>query len=369
MGIYRVGDQNIDITLAVGPGTGDAPVQEVTISGSVTATFDIKTGSSLQFVVRGYAPEAAYIDELATDIWLMGDIKARFRALAVWQEWFQNGQDNVSVLGVSYRRLLNRRLANTPLAFNDTDLGLVIWGMWEHTQSLPGGDLGITLGTPNTTGIVRTRTYDMGENLGQQAEEETDEGVWWMIDENLVYTAGLTDSRPMLPTPLQLGVNVREMQRAAGGDFANVVYGDADASRTTGVLAVASDIATDPRGRWETAKGWPTVKLQSTLDERTYAALAEGRRPATHWNVEMEPARWISDSRIMPGDFAVLTVPRSLAAPIGTPVRAVVVQVHQVSVSFDENGALGIKAIVHERPDRPLPTTFLEDVAPKLIGV
>lgn len=353
MGRLSVGGEHIDITLAVGPSSGSAPVQEVTFSGSVTIMYDLEGGANLQFVTRAHSPEAAYIDELATDVWLLGDFKARFRATSVWQEWFPNGQDNVSVLAATYKKLLSRRHVIPPagIEFTDTDLGLIIWGMWQHTQSQPGGDLGVTLGTPNTTGIIRTRAYKMGENLGQQAEAEYEEGIWWQIDENLVYTAGAIDDGPFLATPLHLGANVRSMQRASGSDFANVVFGDADDTTTVGTWAVAPDVATDPRGRWELAAGWPTVKLQQTLNDRVAAFLLQSNTPVAHWNIEMEASRWIADSRVWPGTFARLVVPRSLAAPIGEPTPSIVVLVTQLSVNFDEDGALTVKAIVMERPD------------------
>jgi hypothetical protein len=357
-GTLTVEGREIDLTLAVGPASGSAPVQEVTFSGSVTVAFDLIGGSNLQFVTRAYSPEAAYIDELATDVWLMGDLNARFRATAVWQEWFPNGQDNVSVLAATYKKLLNRRhvVPAAGLSFPTTDLGLVIWGMWEHTQSQPGGNLGITLGTPHLTGITRTRTYKIGENLGQQAEAEYDEGIWWDIDDKLVYRAGLIDAGTRLATPLQLGVNVRAMQRASGSDFANAAFGDANDASTTGVWSLAPDVATDPRGRWELATGWPTVVLQQTLNDRVAAFLEQSRTPVAHWNLEMSPGRWVADSRIMPGTLATLVVPRSLAAPIGVATPSITVLVTQVSVTFDEDGALEVKAVVIERPDIAVPS-------------
>lgn len=358
MGKLTVAGQTINLTLAVGPSSGSVPVQEVTFSGSVTIAFDLQSGTNLQFVTRATSPEAAFIDELATDVWLLGDIKARFRAWAVWQEWFTNGQDNVSVMAVTYKKLLNRRLVNgaAGLTFNNLDLGSIIWGMWQHTQAQTGGNLGVTLGTPITTGKVRTRTYKQGENLGQQAEAEYEEGIWWDIDENLVYRAGAISTGPMLTTPLHLGGSVREMQRASGSDFANAVYGDADDAATTGVWAVAANVATDLRGRWELASGWPTVVLQSTLNERTAAFLIQTSTPVAHWNLTLMAERWINDLRLMPGTFAVLVIPRTLAAPLGQAAERIVVLCTQLSVNFDEDGALEVKAVVMERPDIAVPS-------------
>lgn len=369
MGTLIVGGKKVSVTLAVGPSSGSAPVQEVNFGGSITIAYDLQSGTNMQFVTRASDPAAFYIDELATDVWLYGDlIQARFRAWAVWQEWFQNGQDNVNTMAVTYKKLLSRRnvFGSGGLVFNNVDLGQIIWGMWQHTQAQPGGNLGITLGTPNTTGIIRSRTYKQGENLGQLAENEYEEGIWWDIDENKVFRAGARATMPWLATPLHLGNNVREMQRASGSDFANAVYADADESATTPVWALASNVATDPRGRWELTSGWPTVKEQSTLNERAASFLSVSNVPVAHWNIEMEPARWVTDSKIKPGMFAVLVIPRTLAAPIGPPAVQVVVFVSTISVSYDEDGKLEVKAVAMERPDIPVPTTTIVN---GLIGV
>lgn len=362
MGSLVVDGQIIDVTLGVGPSNGSSPVQEVNFSGSVTIIYDLQNGTNLQFVTRASDPAAAYLDELATDVWLLGDIgTARFRAWAVWQEWFANGQDNVNCMAVTYKKMLGRRhvVGAAGLTFTNTDIGQIIWGLWQHTQAQPGGNLGITLGTPNLTGLIRTREYKQGENLGSQAEAEFEEGVWWNVDADLVYHAYTFDNGTWLATPLQLATNCRTMQRAAGSDFANAVFGDADDEHTTGVWATASDLTTDPRGRWELASGWPTVTLQQTLVDRTNAFLKQSNIPVAHWNLELEPGRWINDARIMPGMFAVLVVPPTLAAPIGTPTNAIVVFVTQLSVNYDEDGQVTVKAVVMERPDKALPTTAI----------
>jgi hypothetical protein len=134
------------------------------------------------------------------------------------------------------------------------------------------------------------------------------------------------------------------------------VYGDADESSTTGVWKVATTVATDPRGRWELATGWPTVTLQQTVIDRTTAFLRESTIPVAHWNLELEPSRWVSDTPIMPGDHCVLIVPRSLAAPIGAPTPRIVVQVSQVSLNFDDGGAMSVSVVVDEQPDIAVPT-------------
>jgi hypothetical protein len=352
MGTIRVDGREIDLTMSVGPSNG-SPLQELTTFGSVTAQFDLVSGNTLSVVVAGNSAEAPYINELASDIWMTGFINERFRLWAVWQDFDKDGDNRVSMQGVTYDRLLNRRLVmdEAGLAFDDVDQGLIVWGLWEHTQSQLGGDLGVTLGPDYLTGITRDRNYKPGENLGQLAEALTkvENGLWWGINSDLEYVAKMPADFPTLATPIVLGVNARHLQRASGGaDFANAVYGDAKAELTTPVIVEAVDVATDPRGRWEVAKAWPTVEQQTTLQQNAEGALLTANSPLTHWNITMEPSRWVYDSRLMPGDFAVLAVPPLLAAPIGTPATRIVIRVTGVVVNFDNNGSLEVKLVASE---------------------
>lgn len=357
MAKFSVGEHEFDLTLAVGPASGDDPVQECTSFGSVTAVLDMDRGDTITATaIAGDSPEAAYIDELATDIWLLGDLPRRMRAWAVWQDWRTDGGSLVSMQGVSYERLLNRRLVNASngLSYNNVDQGEIVWRLWEHTQSLPGGDLGVTLGSPWSTGITRVRNYPMGDNLGKRANAlragQIEDGLWWGIDHNLQYTAMMPDDFDILLTPLQLGMNCRSMQRASGGsDFSNVVYGDASAEHTTPQIGYITNVGTDPRGRWEEARSWPTVERQDTLNDHILGAVTEAYHPFTHWNIELEPERWVSDSMLLPGMRAILVVPPDLVAPVGEPRPLLSVQVTSVSVNFTNHGKLAINAVVQER--------------------
>jgi hypothetical protein len=83
--------------------------------------------------------------------------------------------------------------------------------------------------------------------------------------------------------------------------------------------------------------------------------LKDAQVSVAHWNVELEPARWLTDCKIMPGDHAVLVVPRSLAAPVGIPTAKIVVQVTSIEIGLDADGAFDVKAVVMEQPNVALP--------------
>lgn len=355
MGKIRVGDETIDVTLAVGPGDDPDPVQEITTFGSVTVQYDMAVGTTISLVIAGNDPASLHVDELATDIWLMGDLTERFRAWAVWQDWDHQGDDRVSIQGVTYDRLLNRRHVMSPAGLSfaaGTDQGAILWGFWQHTQAQTNGDLGVTLGTPNVTGITRSANYEYGDNLGAMAENlsKMDDGPWWIVNADKELIVRMPDAFDFIAQPLQLGVNCHKLQRAAtGADFGNVVFGDADAETTTPVVASTAGLATDPRGRWEVAKAWPSVKVQATLQSHVDGALLEANTPLTHWNIEMKPERWAFDSRLGVGDFAVLVVPPSLAGPVGAPAEKIAVQVTSMAVQFTADGELNVRLVAMER--------------------
>ena len=258
--------------------------------------------------------------------------------------------------GVTYTRLLNRRLIGPGgLAFPpDTDTGSIMWGLWEHTQAKPGGDLGVTPGT-YLTGLPAGRNYVEGDNMGDLADNLTkSEDLWWDIDSGLVFNCATLSTRPFIPQPLQLGVNIDVLQRASGGsDYGDSVFGSGGQG-TVGTWSTDPDIATNPRGLWERAIAWPTVVTQDTLNEHTDAALPLAMQQLSYWNIQMDPERWIADSRLMPGDFAVMIVPRSLAGPVGVPAQRVAVQVTSTVINFTDDGDFNVKLVAAES-NRPLP--------------
>lgn len=351
MANVTVGEHIISITPAVGAANRPGPQQELTTYGSVTIQCDLDDGCTISVVVGGESPEAEYIDELASDLWLLGDVPMRFRLWSVWQDWDGSGDDRVSMQGVTYQRLLNRRLVGPGgLSFpTGTDTGAILWGLWQHTQAKPGGNLGVTAGS-YLTGDLAGRNYSEGDNMGDLASQLVGtQDLWWDVDANLVLQAMKLSTIPFIAQPLELGMNVDALQRAAGGaDYADSVFGTAGTG-TTGKWSTDPGIATNPRGLWEKAKGWPSVKQQSTLDQHVAGTLTESMQQLSHWSVEMTPERWVTDSRLMPGDFAVLLVPRTLAAPVGSPSPRVAVQVTSTVINFTGDGDFNVKLTVVER--------------------
>lgn len=337
------GDPSSTLTIAVGPASGSVPVQELTTFGTVSVKSNFNDGDDVSFDALGRSSEAPFIDELATDVWMTGPIIQRFRLTSVNQSWDADGGDVLSCTAVSYKRLLKaRHVGPGGLEFAGVDQGDIVWEFWQHTQARVGGNLGVTKGL-SITGVERDRTYVEGDNLGDLAAnlQNVIDGLWWEVDAAKVYSARLPDSFVLQPQPVEVGVNARTLQRKSAADrFANVVFADADDSATTPVWVEASGLASDPRGRWERAFGWPTVTEQTTLQEHAEGALQESSTPLTSWSIELDPSRWLHDSLYLPGDLIVLVVPPSTAAPIGAGGGRVVVQVSEMSVGISADGAV-----------------------------
>jgi len=350
----RAGDAIFDITPALGPSSGSAPTQPVTSFGSATGQMDIDLrGASITMVILGHTPEAKVIDELVTDLWLLGDFPMRYRVWAVWQDFDHEGDDRISFQAVTYERLLNRRLVGAGgLLYNNTDVGTILWNTIQHTQAKSGGNLGITAGDI-TTGITASIDWAPGENIGQRLEEMMqDAGCYWTINENLVANVYVRADTVPIGEPVMWGVNGHNMQRASAGiGFANSVFmsGNPD---TTPLFSIHPDILIDPRGLWEVALARPNQSDQAELTAAADGELALRYQGLSRWNVEYVTEHWVGSARIKPGDRATLIVPPTLAGP-SVPPSSVQIECVSLSVGFTGDGGLEIRAVHEELPFGP----------------
>lgn len=336
-----------NLTVSVGPATGTLPVQEVTFFDAIKMTFNVDAGDQVTFAVPAFSPEAVYLDELASDIWIDGIVRQRYRVIDLSQAWDEDGNDSIAVTAVSYKRLLNSRNLKTALDFGPSPLveqGDILWALVAHTQAQPGGNWRITKGA-TTTGQLRERHYVIGENIGDLAAKlsQVINGCWYGIDADLVFTAKLPSTFPIWVMPLQLGVTARKLSRKGAADkYANAILVSGDNLTTTPVWTEAPGIASDPRGRWESTASHPSVIVQSTLTEMGQGDLAAAQTPPATWQAEIEPDRWISDAKYMPGDYLTALTPPTLAAPVGQPPLAYRLQVIEVQASYTADGALSV---------------------------
>lgn len=365
-------------SFAVGPSSGTAPTQEVTDFDQVSVKFHLIDGDTISFSVSGRGQAAKYIDGLASDVWLYNmttmvtradHLWQRFRILPAEQQWGENGENDVAVNAVCYKHPLNARFIHpTPAAnagsggwsFTNTEQGIIIGTLIQHTQLQTNGDLGIVFefAADYTTGINRDRTeYKVGDNIGNLIADLTkvQNGPTWAIRPSAATTAQrvlyvkMASTFPTHATPAMWGGNCKALKRSPGNLFANSGFcpGNAELS---GAWVDAVGIASDPRGRWEATRSTST----STVDSATVTATAQGvvddyGKPPATWTMEIEPERWLTDSRYTPGMFVNVKVPPNIVDPLGDENAVLkLTQVIEVSLTVGGSGETGVSVTAIE---------------------
>ena len=342
------------LNVVVGPSSGSQGTAEVVDFSSLSWTSNKDDGCDLTFSLDGRSQAGLVISELDTDCWLYsaGALAQRFRIMSVEQTWGPDGTDDISIAAVCYRRILYRRLLVSDLTYSAVGQGDIAWGLVADTQAQTGGDLGITAGTlTNTT--TRDRGYLAGVNVGEMLTNLANviDGPRYTLGADRVLNVLAGDTWPTQAQPIVLGATATALARKSGAAlFANAVRGTADQELTTPVVVEDAGLASDPRGRWDTAVSWPTVTEQATLDENTNGELLGRVSPVASWSVAVDPQRWLTDLPIEAGDLATLVVPRSTVAVIGVPAATVNVQTQERSVTVTPDGDLAVSVSVIELP-------------------
>lgn len=332
-------------TLAVGPASG-GPEQEFTGWRSWRWSRSIDDGCTVTVETTGRDAAVAMIDELATDLWVLrgSNVEQRFRIVAVDQEWGESAEDEVTVTAACYRRMLGARHVLSPLTFTGVSQGLIAWGLIDHTQSQVGGDLGITLGSPGPV-VPRDRTYDVGQNILDAIRNlsQVIGGLSWRIDETLALYVSDWASFPTHPQPIVLGATASRLRRPSGSAaFANVGIALGNVEATSPAIAETSDLASDPRGRWERVVSHPSVVIQDTLDEHAAGLVERAVSPEVGWMIDVPIERFLTDADYATGDRVTIVQPASVVAPFAPVPVTVDAQVVTIEVDCDGDGRVAV---------------------------
>lgn len=335
---------------AIGPWTGSAPTRELTqaygrrMTGRVDAAFDA------QFSIDGESGELAGVERLTHDLWIYLDATQVFRGRLFGDNGaITPGAHSVQFSALDYRAMANRRIvgaagANYPAG---TDQAAIAWGLISTSQALTGGNFGITNGAGSSSATTREANYDPGKPIGDAISElgRLDDGFEWEISPTLAlnryYPRRGTDNGLVLDFG---GILTEVGYGFSGEDFGNAGLVTGDPS-TTPVTFVSATVATDPRGRWERAQGFPTIKEQSTLDARGpwYLSQIEQVRPdyrvtfrAREWNETKQAfiGGWPGVAGCWIGDTVYPSFKRGWIQEHGNPHRVVELQL----VPDNENG-------------------------------
>lgn len=340
-----------------------APDQEVSDFDTVRVTFNLNDGDAISFTIPDDSPAAPYLDGLASDVFLFNKLDntrsdhlwQRYRVLPLRQAWSADGGSAVTVDAVCYKHLMKARRLHPDAnglapTFTNYEQAFIIRDLIAHTQGLTGRNLGITTSTAVTTGQARDRTeykvgdviYDLIDNLTKVIN-----GPTWRVYPGTTSTVQLQTQMlsafPVWTDPIVYGDNAVSLDRDPG-DFANSVFVPGTQETTYSWYDMAS-AATDPRGVWEASVSpSSSVVRQSEIDQLAQGTATEMSKPPATWQIEMDVARWLSDSRYMPGALVPLKVPIATIDPLAAEAADVVnVRVVDVQLDVDKTGGLSVK--------------------------
>lgn len=335
----------IPFTIAVGPSTGSRPVQEVTDFISWTLDNNLDDGCSITFTTRGDSVAAALIDELVTDVWLYRGptLVQRFRVTSVEQTWDADGNDDVTVVGTCYRRLIRKAHVRSELVYTGIAQDQIIWNLIQHAQAATGGNLGITAGSL-TSGTLRDRIYPVGTNIFTAIVEFTqiELGVEWNVSGTLALDVRDRLSLPLQIMPVQLGVTARRLTRPSSAEqFANAAVSIGNPENTDAVIVEDAGLSTDPRGRWERFVS-VTADTQQEVQDLADGLIEQAVSPLSTWIIEMEPDRYFYDAEYDIGEQVTIIQPRSTVFAIGTPAPRLNAQIISRSITQTADGEVAV---------------------------
>lgn len=335
--------------LVAGPATGGHELA-LTEATNRRYTARLNDNSDLSFSLDGRHPQAEQIDELSTDVHLLYSDADSTRILDRCRVG-PTGDDidadahRVEVTCLDYRAVLDRRrlYSGDTLTYAATDQAEIAWGLVGSTQARNSGDLGIAKGwtglTP--TGILRDRTYEAGDSIGERIQElsELIGGFDWDITpisasalQLDVWHPGRGTDRGVVLVLDGLAAAVR--REVNPSDYANAIR----YTGASGLTAVERDAALLefpsewPQGRWDAVYGDDGLTTQAALNARAEWQLAESQVITPVYTVRLARGGWDGPDHIWLGDTVRLIIP-SGRLDVDTTAR-----VHEIEIDLDGDG-------------------------------
>jgi len=295
---------------------------------------------------------------------LLGDGEAYSRDLLVYRgadrllrgrvdapsDSMQAESHTVTLAARGYRDLLARRHLEASQSWVAVEQEQIGWDMIAAVQALTGGDLGITRGADQATGVTRSRSFEVGGQVARKVDElaAADGGFEWDIDPDLVYRVWHPQRGQDTSVVLQYagsGGNVRSLDRAPDpGGLATVVIATAQGALVPEV-AVSADVATV--GRWSHVEGVADADSATTLEEAAAGLLAD--REALHgtYTAVLQQGVWEGPDHLWLGDTCRLVIQS------GYRFEERLLRVQQIDVAVDESDRETV-TVVLDRPSAEL---------------
>ncbi len=264
----------------------------------------------------GTSPDAAKVEELITDLWVLRNGRALFRGRVGWTS-DDLGADGhkVAVNAADYRAVLQRRLLfeGDTLAYTTTEQAAIGFGLISATQSR--GSLGIVPGVGQVTGVNRDRTYKAGQSVGEMLDNLSQvrrgfdydlqpDAAGTALTFDVFFPARGTDRQEVLDYP---GLIASLNRQVDPGQYANSVR-MTGADTLAAVRVEPTNLATRPEGRWDTQIGDTDIENSTTLVDRAFRELIDRQIIEPAWSVTLRSGAWRGPEHIWLGDPVTLAV-------------------------------------------------------------
>lgn len=316
-------------TFVYGPSSGAQGTRELTGARGRVVTWRVDGHPFAQFTLDGRSDEAAGIVERRDDLWVYRDGVLVFRGrIAGAEDRVNEDRHDVQFLAVGYRGLLSLAAKVEPPVptWTGVDQAQIVWELVDAWQGLPGADWGITEGVGATSGVTRDETdlapfTPVGEAIDRIMR--LDDGGEWDISPTLTLDRWFPTRGTTVDVTLDYGGTIATIERSLP-EFGNVA-GATGSNETTPVVAAAAGVASDERGRWTVAQGFPSVKRQATLTGKAGWLLDQVSSVEFEWRATFSPRRWPGPNVLWVGDTTTLVV-RSGRLQVSGPHRVVELQ-------------------------------------------
>jgi hypothetical protein len=314
------------------------PQRSLITATSRSLTFKLIDPHEVTIGLPGTSDDAAYVEDLITDLWVWRDGVNLFRGRLMPErgdDLDDKGNHDTTLTFRDYRGLLGRRIGWTDRTWTDAEQSTIVWDAISEMQAMPGGNLGITKGTWPTTGVVRASVT------------RTSEDTVWAFIKRLSTMAGGFDLdiddqlRAHLYYPRR-GVdagqtlawrgNAARVRRTLNTDRYANAWRQSGADGVAPTLLTSTDLGTpieDAReGRWDAAGGDTQLTSADMVAAAARGNLQTAMLPTPQYAVTVAAGAW-DPTRLWLGDYVRVQINS------GPLVEAPVVRIYEIKVDVD----------------------------------
>lgn len=339
-------------SFVLGPAAGGM-TRELSRARSRKCSFKLTEPSEVSCELDGRHPEAGYLSELATDLHVLrapyhGARKERLYRGRIGKsgDTFDTDTHSVTIPSLDYRAVLQRRhlMSGSQVTWTQKDQAEIAFGLIQQAQRHSGGSYGIVLGRTPATGVLRDRTYELGDNIGDRLQElsEVIDGFDWDITSTSPAGLQLDLWYPRRGTALdgivlEFGGAIASGTRTVdSGDYANHIRVTGSQPEGGGEEPAiqersAPDLGSRPEGRWDKTYG-ESITTTKALEERADWLLDQAQVVTPSYSLSMRRGWWRGPSHVWLGDTVTVRI-RSGRLRVNTRLR-----VHQIDIDISDDG-------------------------------